>query len=475
MYKVRRMLLMYYYFISLLKKVNALQSPPNSGKAKLVRTITTYNYPSIAQVTGVYGVLPAIPAIALPILTDQFRLSQSNTDLLVLLVAKRVFIYILATVAVSYAGWRSATPLPAGESLDALNRDILEGKSYNTNRNTTMDVEESKDNYVKTTKTEQEQVIFANLDQLENVSQSIAFALPVILAITLLISYKLLNQTSNGGYESFSFFTSFSSVSNSIVALLFSATEYRSYITTPSSDAVDEKDATQKKPNVINLPNVIALSVVVASTLLPTHQAWPFQNSVNIALAVTITRGIAPFLIDDYGSIRYVALALGGLACYDFVSVFGSFPIEPASAVDLMSFERNDPITIFSGSSATFIADASVMETVARSKFEGSWQPGLLEMVLVGRVSDVIGLGDVVFPACVISWGFTFVKQYAYAAIFGYIVGSLLTEVVSTFGPTQGLPALVFLAPSMLGSVTLLALQRGEYDILWGTNNESSL
>ena len=64
--------------------------------------------------------------------------------------------------------------------------------------------------------------------------------------------------------------------------------------------------------------------------------------------------------------------------------------------------------------------------------------------------------------------GFAFNMAYAYAAIAGYVLGSLLTEVVSTFGPTQGLPALIFLAPAMLGSVTLVAIQRGEMELVWG-------
>jgi len=47
-------------------------------------------------------------------------------------------------------------------------------------------------------------------------------------------------------------------------------------------------------------------------------------------------------------------------------------------------------------------------------------------------------------------------------------LGSLLTEIVSTIGPNQGLPALVFIAPAMLACVSLVAIQRGEMDKIWG-------
>ena len=58
--------------------------------------------------------------------------------------------------------------------------------------------------------------------------------------------------------------------------------------------------------------------------------------------------------------------------------------------------------------------------------------------------------------------------SYASATIGGYILGSLLTEVASTLGPNQGLPALIFIAPAMLATVSLVAIQRGEMAEIWG-------
>lgn len=446
------------FFIAILVKLgSSLQLPknnnsknvlPRSSNTPSIQKANKVNSPSLLQVTGMYGVIPVMPALVLPMLTDTFRATQSPSDLLAVLIAKRSFIYMMATVATAYAGWRATTDLPAGESLDLLNSEIIKGQ--NEADRDALDEKEDKD-----------QAIFASLDQVDNVNQSVAFALPILLATSLGVSYMLITAQQNLDI-SVSVPMDFSmnllelvgnliTFSNLIVCLLFSATEYRSCTNLSTGR------------NIINLPNLLALITVLTAWLLPTSQAWPFQNSVNIALAVTVTRAIAPFLLDESGSVRIVALALGGLAFYDFTSVFGALSVNPASAVDFTSSVAA-PIS----SSSIFVTDTSVMETVARSKMEGAWKPGLLEMVIVGRVSDVIGLGDVVFPACLVSWGYAFHKHYAYASIVGYIIGSVITEVVSTFGPTQGLPALIFLAPAMLGSVSIQALRRGEFNRVWG-------
>lgn len=453
----------------------------NQSKVDLQRKIDVpsfpkVNSPSLLQVSGIYGMTPAIPAVVLPMLTDTFRATQNPSDLLAVLIAKRSFIYILATVTTAYAGWRATTDLSAGESLDALNREIIKGQRF--------DLVDNKEK-------NQDQAIFAPLDQVENVNQNVAFALPILLATSLGVSYMFISlqqgldvNTSihiDGGINLLELAGNLITFSNLVVCLLFSATEYRSCTKPNEETNYDSSDSESKHrvttgQNIVNLPNILACIIVSLAWLLPTSQAWPFQNSVNMALAVTVTRAVAPFLLDKSRSIRIVALALGGLAFYDVTSVFGAFTVDSASAVDF-SFAVASPISSSSSTSSStssIIADKSIMETVARSKMEGSWRPGLLEMVLVGRVSDVIGLGDVVFPACLVSWGYSFHKRYAYAAIAGYMLGSIVTEVVSTFGPTQqGLPALIFLTPAMLGSVSLLALQRGEFNSVWGIKEPS--
>mmetsp|Transcript_22108 Transcript_22108/g.33620 ORF Transcript_22108/g.33620 Transcript_22108/m.33620 type:complete len:561 (-) Transcript_22108:138-1820(-) len=500
--------------------------------------------PNLLQVAGVYAVAPAIPLVVLPILADTFRATQNPTDLLAVLVAKRGFLYLLATLATAYAGWRASTSLPAGKSLDNLNREILKGEyasetieeeSLSENGNTlSTSISSSQvmqknevDKLNEDKDEDKDEPIFALLDEVDGVNQNVAFALPFVLAAALSASYLLLSQgtapvdpaMTENNIDVLSVFSQFSTLSNLAVCLLFSAAEYRSFgggsnassdksIDNYIGDRGEEKEFPQ---NLLSVPNVTALFAVAAASLLPLSLAWPIQNSVNIALAVTVTRALAPFLMEESGSIRIIALALTGLATYDVFSVFGTslLSVQAAGALDALDAESfvaggslpgnlveisadmaadmklnmnhlvhsSGVIDVESSSIITAAGDASksgssVMETVARAKLEGPWRPGLLEMVLVGRVSDVLGLGDIVFPACLVSWGYTFNIAYAYAAIAGYILGSLLTEVASTLGPAQGLPALIFLAPAMLGSVSLLAIIRGETERVWGQQQE---
>lgn len=162
-----------------------------------------------------------------------------------------------------------------------------------------------------------------------------------------------------------------------------------------------------------------------------------------------------------------MALALIGLTLFDAISTFGTV----ANAAE------------------TITSTQSVMETVARDKLSsGGWQPGLLE-VIVGqnsKVTDALGLGDVVFPSSLVAWGIVAdnsnqpqnndsedglaSNDYSSAAVGGYVIGSFLTEIVGSFNllGRGGLPALIFLVPSMLISISAMAWSKGELDEVWG-------
>ena len=282
--------------------------------------------------------------------------------------------------------------------------------------------------------------------------------------------------------------------------------------------------------------NAVALAYVIGAYLAKVHPTidigparldlWPLQNGANIALAATVARALTPFLLattttttsssspispppmlssptssSGKKSIRTVALAMFGLAIFDAVATFGTVANAATSVVDVPS------------------ASMSVMEAVARSKL-ASWQPGLLE-VIVGHdnpvVTEALGLGDVVFPSILVAWGLaadddigdveptTMVciddelrsvgeeiddsgdnksiwghhhHPYASASVLGYLFGSFVTEIVGSFallGNRSGLPALVFLIPSMLGAVTLMAWSRNELCDVWGDANRGNL
>ena len=479
--------------------------------------------PSQWQVVGIYGILPLVPAILLPLMTEYYRSTQDSYALLSLLIAKRLCLYALAILGTAYAGWRGAafvrneralqsgdegavTSPGAGSALDELNREILKGEvPASSSLFANQAVEDGTEKLLKEAPPRKEEdEIFAALDGDEKVGQTVALVLPFILTGALSLSYILLQgqdgengsmiQNNMGGLNSVidikALFGMLTLLSNSLICLLFSSTEYRSCFVSSQKILTDplEEGKGFLLTKYVTVPNVLALASVLAASTLPLTQAWPFQNSINLAIAVTVTRALAPFLIGSRPSssteksispILTVALALSGLAIYDLASVLGTslFAVDPANAlVDMASnVIENFPST----SSSFLVGDSSVMETVARAKFSGPWQPGLLEMVLVGRISDALGLGDIVFPACLVSWGFVMGNGYAAAAIGGYVLGSFGTEVVTTLGPSsvvnQGLPALIFISPAMLACVSMLALSRGEFEDLWEEKDDVDL
>ena len=133
----------------------------------------------------------------------------------------------------------------------------------------------------------------------------------------------------------------------------------------------------------------------------------------------------------QFSQLTTILVALLGLTLYDFFAVYGI-----AHAAESMS----------------------VMETVARSRLPTSsssisWLPGLLEVVVKGKVTDGLGLGDVVFPSMLTGWALRYDrnsgrKTAIYASVVGgYVAGCFLCEVLQT---GEGLPALVYLSPSMI-------------------------
>jgi len=61
--------------------------------------------------------------------------------------------------------------------------------------------------------------------------------------------------------------------------------------------------------------------------------------------------------------------------------------------------------------------------------------------------------------------------QYTTAATCSYLFASSVMEIIGSFsllGNRGGLPALVFLVPTMLAFVTAVSWRRGELDEVWG-------
>jgi len=431
------------------------------------------------------SLLPTTPTDSLEYLSVQDIYNESMQKLFVLLLSKRLMLYFLATLATLYAGWRASNGVLAirngrfsgpGDHLDKLTEEILKGKtSFGSTSSEEGDEKKSDDDQ-----------LFATLvdDDVSNVSTKLALVLPLVLGASLAFSYLLTvitpsveESTSNGSFQDLLSSSSYlSSLPSAAICLLFTAAEFRWLL--PSSDKQQDSGSTTSTAPLLCVGNVLALAYVLlayGATYYPNlnnTDLWPLQNGVNIALGATVARALSPFLMPTSSSsksIQTVALALIGLTLFDAISTFGTV----ANAAE------------------TITSAQSVMETVARDKLSsGGWQPGLLE-VIVGqnsKVTDALGLGDVVFPSSLVTWGIVADNSnqpqnndsedglasndysYTVTAIGGYVIGSFLTEIVGSFNllGRGGLPALVFLTPSMLIAVSLMAWSKGELNEVWG-------
>ena len=439
--------------------------------------------------------------------------------LFVVLLSKRLALYFLATCATIYAGWRASMAVVSirddnggytgpGDALDKLNKEIFQ------------DEDDDSSDEIEEEKGRDDDQLFATLiddsDQSSNAGTILAVALPLVLAGSLAFSYLGVVAKSSISAETsmvelpdelLSSLPYLSSLPSALLCLLFAATEFRWALPTDSPDDQDAKQSTTNKPQLLCAGNILALLYVAGAYVAKVYPTitlngfyldlWPLQNGVNIALATAVTRGLAPFLFPTLTSavgnksIRTIALATLGITMFDAISVFGT--VANAATTDMVSADPS----------------MSVMETVARAKLASPssdasplaylWQPGLLEIILghdSSKVSEALGLGDIVFPSILIAWGFaadydanSSTKDvvdsgesesgeeksngypYASAAAVGYLLGSTLTEITGSFsllGNLSGLPALVFLVPSMLFTITIVAWWRNEIDEVWG-------
>lgn len=256
-----------------------------------------------------------------------------------------------------------------------------------------------------------------------------------------------------------------------------------------------------------SIPTDWVFAIVITGTAFFT-QFWPVQNFVNMALAILVARAIQ---LDRFPAI---VGALSLLTLYDASSVF----LIPAAA-NAMEHVTTAATTTTATTMMTAAADAgagggggSAMGSVAIQKLtSGTFQPGLLVTKIAGGriVGGGLGLGDAVFPSLLVN----FVRRFDLAvmatkqqqqqqqmkddrsggsnssssadeekkeekertslfavSMTSYIIGCLACELVPPMVSSSGgggLPALVFIIPTMLGSVLLASVVSGEVEDLW--------
>jgi hypothetical protein len=248
-------------------------------------------------------------------------------------------------------------------------------------------------------------------------------------------------------------------------------------------DEAIDGDLEKSRNNIqIILEIVIAISITGYGAYY--LQYWPACNFVNMSIAILVARAI------QLNTFQSIVAALTLLTIYDGASVF----LIPAASAFVDSSSSSSSIMVDDSSlllsSSTLMSDASAsasaMGSVAIQKLTSTtFQPGLLVTKLDGdKITGALGLGDAVFPSMLA----TFLKRFDneqqtlststslslfVVSLVGYIIGCILCEFAPTIS-TGGIPALVFILPSMLISVTGGARVSNQFDNLWNYNSSSS-
>ena len=262
--------------------------------------------------------------------------------------------------------------------------------------------------------------------------------------------------------------------------------------------------------------SALAAAVVAALAYLgPPGLVWPLRNVVGVSIGVAVARAV------QLPRLPNVLVALSLLVAYDVFSVgvqlvnLGSASLATTAAATAAASSSSSA----SSAAATAAASASIsasssgaassaMGAVALSKVGGatgagagaaaasssssfalpSWQPGLLEVELRGRVTDLLGLGDAVFPSLLSTFCLRFDQRsisnsnsnsninssrspssdfsssfplYFAASLLGFIAGCVACDLAPGID-SSGLPALLFIVPAMATTTLGLAAARGE-------------
>jgi presenilin-like A22 family membrane protease len=267
-----------------------------------------------------------------------------------------------------------------------------------------------------------------------------------------------------------SFLPSLVQLSNVAVIGLFVRAEVGRGIVAWSGNTMQESsgedEETRRTLSQAILPASAAL--VGLAYFAPASIAWPIRNLVCSCLGIGVVRAV------QIPKLTPIVAALMLLVVYDVYSV-GMMLVELGSQSIASSGGETTPAiagAVTPAATSTSTVASSAMGAVAMSKVNDSslWQPGLLEVRLRGRVTDLLGLGDAVFPSLLSTFALRFDssrfddRNYPYyfaASVAGYGIGCGLCEFAPGIG-SSGLPALLFIIPSMLTSVFGLSLIRGE-------------
>lgn len=410
--------------------------------------------------------------------------SEQLAAVAVLFVSNRVYLYLLAVTIVVLAATRGATDSPQlGRRITDLTEEVLYRPSLDKGTTGALTTTTRESQAVDESQPSDKPALIQSLttsgleESLDQIStETQALILPLLVSFFLALSVFLLpfwtgspplvGETSSLGRD-------FSNLLSTLVPTIGQVWNLGLLTLSTRSEIRRLCYELQWFPDLVLIEWVAAMSI---TGLAYWGQLWPAQNFVNMALAITVSRAI------QLNSFPAVVGALGLLTVYDATSVF---LIPAANAISDLSFleASNSIVSTSSSLSSSSLLSSSVdgasvggsaMGSVALQKLtSGTFQPGLLVTKIGTTLGGTLGLGDAVFPALL----GTFVQRFdnfqqsrpttkrqvslLTVSIIGYLLGCLACEFAPSLS-TSGLPALVFIIPSMLGSVVITSAITGQ-------------
>jgi hypothetical protein len=425
-----------------------------------------------------------------PILDNIDQFPKPVYALIGLLVLKRVLIYSIACATANLAAKRSvAAKSDLGARLSAINYEIFGGLGSTAEKLAT-ESEES----------------LTSLDR-DTTDVQQASALPLLLASSLVLSFvpiliskqydslrvdALPQNIVNLGSLLGSLAQMFSiGIGPFFVCVLFAKAEIQEFLLSRFENFNKSNDETISS-DALALGVAVLLSVL-AYTSSPGGATLGFQNICNAFIAVVMARAL------QFPRLPAIVLALIGLMVYDVVAVLGTqqFTDGGMSVMEELARSKAGIALAQGGPSVSSSSDANIDATTVLSGLQAFktgiqfppnplFQPGLFAVSIRGRVTDVLGLADVVFPSILLGWAKRYdesistsryptdddivesdseISPFAFNATFsGFVLGCFMCEVFQSGG---GQPALLFLVPSMLATLSAASVQRRQLKKMW--------
>ena len=434
-----------------LAAVYSFQRPLSYVKTRLITSKSALQSDDRSSLSWSYGSVAVgfpVLALAFPTLLSHITDFSVTTEersvyILSLLLLKRIYIYSLAIVSVDMIAKRSFVDEKGNNSSEIVNGFGTRLMKINTelfgNNNDTM-----------SEKADMERQVYSQIDsKISGLSEAVF--IPVAVALSLLVSYYFLQYTSSastavadvGLWNSGDIIKYITLSSNFFVCLFFTNAELRNYIQSLFNTTADSKLTGQFAFTLALLGSVIAL------TSLPSADYWPLFNIINVFIAITVGRVV------QIPQLNYIIISLLLLMGYDYVAVSGiqQFTDNGVSIMESIATAKSSIMPAAAPDSGIVQASSSI---VGGSTLANAWKPGLLQVNINNKVTDVLGLGDVIFPSMLA--GYTYRKDNGAlypVAIAGYFIGCFMCELFQT---GQGQPALLYIVPSMLASLGLTAI-----------------